>query len=350
MRLALAAVLGGIILGPISVMADTVAGWPAGITPRVPLNFRVQPYARGLDGVRALLVLPNGDVLVAESRRGPARAVHRVTLLRDTAAAGVADQSFVLTDDLEYPFGLGLRRDRLTVGAGESLWSCPYLVGQARLHGSCKLQAALAGGEGAALAWHPDEGHLVVATEPTAAGPGALYTAHAEAHSLQPVAGRLGAVAGVAFSSKGDLWTTLSDAAASGATPVGARAISVPDTPAAGRAELPLGAHGAPRALLFYGRTHFPLLHRGALFVATDESVLVAPFAGGKPTGAVEEFMGGFASVDGAAPYGRPTALAVGTDGALLVADDTTIWRVTFKCAACTPDPVPARPARKPRS
>jgi serine/threonine-protein kinase len=45
-----------------------------------------------------------------------------------------------------------------------------------------------------------------------------------------------------------------------------------------------------------------------------------------------------------------PAGVAVATDGSLLVADDDgdTIWRVTFKCAACTPDPLPARkPVRR---
>jgi glucose/arabinose dehydrogenase len=40
---------------------------------------------------------------------------------------------------------------------------------------------------------------------------------------------------------------------------------------------------------------------------------------------------------------GRPDALAASRDGALLVADESrgTVWRIAFRCGACTPDPVP---------
>src|SRR3972149_5128508 len=48
-----------------------VIGWPAGKTPTPLTGFRVSPFAEGLASPRELYVLPNGDVLVAESpRRG----------------------------------------------------------------------------------------------------------------------------------------------------------------------------------------------------------------------------------------------------------------------------------------
>src|SRR5215471_92009 len=43
-----------------------VVGWPAGASPKAPPGFTVTRYAEGLDHPRWLMVLPNGDVLVAE--------------------------------------------------------------------------------------------------------------------------------------------------------------------------------------------------------------------------------------------------------------------------------------------
>jgi glucose/arabinose dehydrogenase len=337
---ALAATLGLWQAG--AAVADPVAGWPAGVMPRVPLNFRIQPYARGLEGASALLVLPNGDVLVAESRHGPVRSVERLTLLRDTAGTGTADQSFVLATDLPGVYGLALRRDRLFVAARDGLWSCPYLVGQTRLHGACRLQIAFDAAAGSGLAWHPDERHVLVAAG-LANGPGGLYLATADGHELAPLPGAPARAIGLAFSPTTDeLWTALPAATSA------AKLVSVPAAAGAARAEVDLGAGASPRALLFYGRAHFPKLHRGGLFVATEREVVVASFADGRPTGAVDTVVDGFAADATATPYARPTALAVQTDGALLVADESTLWRVTFKCAACTPDPVPGRASPKP--
>ncbi len=89
-------------------------GWPLGLTPQAAPGTRVAVFARGLDHPRWLMVLPNGDVLVAETnaparpddakglrgvvmglvmRRAGAAApsANRITLLRDTRGTGVAD-------------------------------------------------------------------------------------------------------------------------------------------------------------------------------------------------------------------------------------------------------------------
>lgn len=315
---------------------DPPVGWPTGVTPRVPLNFRIQAYARGLEGVSALLVLPNGDVLVAESRHGTVRSVERLTLLRDTTGSGSADASFVLASDLAGIHGLALRRDRLFVAAREGLYSCPYLVGQTRLHGACRLQIPFETAMGSGAVWHPDERRVLVAAAPLNGAAG-LYVAAADAHELAPLPGAPLGATGLAFSPAGELWTS---APATSEAAGGTSLLAVPES-SSRRVEL--GAGAQPRALLFYGRAHFPRLHRGGLFVATAQSVVVAPFVDGRPTGAVETVVDGFSADAAAAPYAHPSTLAVQTDGALLVGDETTLWRVTFKCAACTPDPVPVR-------
>src|SRR5688500_16003355 len=44
-------------------------GWPDGVMPTVPAGFKLTALARGLDHPRWVYVLPNGDVLVAESNK-----------------------------------------------------------------------------------------------------------------------------------------------------------------------------------------------------------------------------------------------------------------------------------------
>ena len=88
--------------------------WPTGAKPKAAPGFAVSEFAGGLDHPRWLLVLPNGDVLVAESNAPPkpkdnpglkgmvmrlvmARAgagvpsANRISLLRDGDGDGVAE-------------------------------------------------------------------------------------------------------------------------------------------------------------------------------------------------------------------------------------------------------------------
>ena len=358
----------------------TVPGWPDGVVPRAPRNFRVTVYARGLAGPRSLLVLPNGDVLVTEER--PAAA--RVTLLRDGRGDGVADQQFVLLAGLDQPHGLALRRDRLYVASGDAVLSCPYLVGQTRMHGECRRLLELGADDSRArgphaLAISPDEGRLYVGVG-SGAGAGAILVARPDGRELRRYARSVGEPTGLAFEPhSGALWSTLSggegqadvagDAAGDGPTggPGSFAATdalwSVREDAAHGGAarapELRFAAPAATLGLAFYGREHFPALYRGGAFVAqhgvrhgtelAGYKVVFVPFAAGRPAGAAEDFLTGFVREAGQGEvYGRPAAVAVASDGTLLVADDVggTIWRVTFKCAACTPDPRPASPQR----
>src|SRR5678810_29541 len=98
----------------------------------------IRDSAKGLDHPRWLYVLPNGDVLVAEtnaperpdegkSLKGRAMkafqkkagagmpSANRITLLRDSDGDGVADQRHVFLDGLNSPFGMALVGDQLYV-------------------------------------------------------------------------------------------------------------------------------------------------------------------------------------------------------------------------------------------
>jgi glucose/arabinose dehydrogenase len=103
-------------------------------------------------------------------------------------------------------------------------------------------------------------------------------------------------------------------------------------------------AHSSALDIVFYDADQFPAEYKGNAFVAlkgswnrnepTGYKVVRVPFKDGKPEGYYENFATGF-WVSGerrAEVWGRPAALAVTRDGALLIAEDTggTIWRVTY--------------------
>jgi glucose/arabinose dehydrogenase len=104
-------------------------------------------------------------------------------------------------------------------------------------------------------------------------------------------------------------------------------------------------AHSSVLDLVFYEGEQFPAEWRGSAFVAlkgswnrsepTGYKVVRVPFKDGRPEGSYENFAVGFwtSGIHRAEVWGRPTALAVTKDGALLVADDTggTIWRISYE-------------------
>jgi len=59
--------------------------------------------------------------------------------------------------------------------------------------------------------------------------------------------------------------------------------------------------------------------------------VIFVPFESGHPSGPPRDILNGFLASDERESYGRPVGVAIGRDGALLVADDVgnVIWRVT---------------------
>jgi len=131
-------------------------GWPVAGAPIGPADTRVQRFAQGLDHPRWLLVLPNGDVLVAETN-APARpddgagirgwimglvmqragagtpSANRITLLRDSQGTGVADQRFVLLEGLNSPFGMAWVNGALYVANTDAVLRFPYAPGETRI-------------------------------------------------------------------------------------------------------------------------------------------------------------------------------------------------------------------------
>lgn len=126
--------------------------WPPGGKPVAVAGLQVLAYANGLDHPRWLYVLPNGDVLVAETNAPPkpedgkgikgaimksamkkagsaAPSANRITLLRGLGANGMAAQKTVFLSGLNSPFGMALVGNELYVADSDALLRFPYQEG-----------------------------------------------------------------------------------------------------------------------------------------------------------------------------------------------------------------------------
>ena len=126
------------------VKVATARGWAEGQMPVAAEGTTVTAFAEGLEHPRWLYVLPNGDVLVAETN-GPERpednkgikgkifkhyyakagsavpSANRITLLRDADGDGVAEMRSIFASGLKSPFGMVLVGDVLYVADSDAL-------------------------------------------------------------------------------------------------------------------------------------------------------------------------------------------------------------------------------------
>lgn len=131
----------------------TPVGW-GDQTPTAPTGFTVTALTTGLLIPRQILVLPNGDVLVAEGRGGHAPPLrpkdiiagpikkkgntqvpsgNRISLLRDADGDGVAELKTVFIEDLDAPYGLAFVDNEIYVANQDALVRFPYQPGQTRI-------------------------------------------------------------------------------------------------------------------------------------------------------------------------------------------------------------------------
>ena len=132
------------------------ASWGAQ-RPTVRAGYTVTAIATGLRIPRQMLVLPNGDLLVAEGRGGGAPALrpkdiiasfikakgttsvasgNRLTLLRDADRDGVYEGRAIFAADLNAPYGLALANGQLYVANQDALVRFSYRPGQTRATGA----------------------------------------------------------------------------------------------------------------------------------------------------------------------------------------------------------------------
>jgi glucose/arabinose dehydrogenase len=152
-----------------TVKVSPVNRWANGATPTAAAGFQVKAFASGLDHPRWLLVLPNGDVLVAETN-GPGEkkkgfslkgwvegllmskagakvpSANRISLLRDADGDGVAETKTAFLTGLYSPFGMALVGDTLYVANADSIVAFPYKTGATSITAAPRKIADLPGG------------------------------------------------------------------------------------------------------------------------------------------------------------------------------------------------------------
>ncbi|HUH76123.1 MAG TPA: sorbosone dehydrogenase family protein [Devosia sp.] len=132
----------------------TAMGWRRGETPVAAPGLVVKAFATALKHPRWAYVLPNGDILIAESaslpstvrnirdyamnrvmrRAGATRpSANQITLLRDADGDGVPELREVFLKDLNQPFGMALVGGQLYIGNTDSVVVFPYETGQTRI-------------------------------------------------------------------------------------------------------------------------------------------------------------------------------------------------------------------------
>ncbi len=131
-------------------------GWKADQKPVAAESLKVNAFARDLNHPRWLYVLPNGDVLVAETNApvrpkdgkgivgwlfkhfqkkagGAVPSANRITVLRDADGDGIAEMRKVFLSGLNSPFGMALLGNTFYVANTDALVRFPYVEGQTEI-------------------------------------------------------------------------------------------------------------------------------------------------------------------------------------------------------------------------
>jgi glucose/arabinose dehydrogenase len=152
-----------------TIKVAKAVGWQQGEAPTPAPGTRVTMYAGELDHPRWLYVLPNGDVLVAETNAPPrpddgkgirgfvfkhfqkkagaaVPSANRITLLRDANGDGVAETRSVFLGELNSPFGMALVGTTLYIANTDAVVRVPYNEGDTRATAAPVKVADLPGG------------------------------------------------------------------------------------------------------------------------------------------------------------------------------------------------------------
>ncbi|MGD9967628.1 MAG: sorbosone dehydrogenase family protein [Hyphomonadaceae bacterium] len=306
----------------------------------------------------------------------------RITLLRDSDGDGDVDARHVFAERLNQPFGMALVGDSLFVGNTDAVVRFPYMTNSVRAPARPEEVLRLPFREGDNGHWtrnivaSPDGAKLYIAVGSASnigdygmeaeEGRAAIWEMNPDGTQIRLFATGLRNPVGMDFeTATNTLWVAVNERDMIGDNLVpdyitGVRAgafygwpyyywgdhrderVEIPpnvrlQTPTA--PDFAVGAHTASLGLMFYSGDAFPEHYRGGAFVGQHGSwnrsalvgyrVAYVPFAEGKPSGGVEDFLTGFLNERSQA-QGRPVGVAMDRTGALLVADDVgnIVWRV----------------------
>ncbi len=360
----------------------------------------VNAFAEGLDSPRNAVVLPNGDVLVAEatterkSNDPNYRAVgrNRILLLRDTDGDGRADLRETLIGGLSQPYGMQLIAGKLYIANADGVFWTPYTLGTTRIaenaprtwitrfdptgynnHWSRNLLASRDGRTlFVAVGSASNAGEFGMAKEARRAAILAIDLATGRERiyadgirnpvgmALEPETGRLwtavnerdelgddlvpdyivGVREGGFYGWPYSYWGRNPDPRLKGQRPDLVAKALTPD--------FAVGAHASALGIAFGADTSLPARFRNGAFVARHGSwnratllgydVVFVPFRNGRAVGPMQPVLTGFTDGPGHV-HGRPRALATARDGSLLVVDDkgNRIWRIATAAPAGRP-------------
>jgi glucose/arabinose dehydrogenase len=147
-----------------------VLGWKQGEAPTVAPGLKIEALARDLQHPRSIYVLPNGDILVVESKSPNVQPIqrpkdivmgvieswvtsggetgdsNRITLLRDENGDGTPETRSVLLDHLASPFGVALVSSDLYVANTDAIVRYPYTTGDTKITAAGTTLTPLPGG------------------------------------------------------------------------------------------------------------------------------------------------------------------------------------------------------------
>ena len=350
-----------------------VGSQPDNATLHLRPGFRISLFAEKLDDPRAMLLAPNGDVIVSEPGAG------KITILRDSNHDGVAEQRFTFASGLDNPYGLAFHEHWLYVGNEGAVVRFPFETGQTSANATPQQIAPLPSGG------HSTRGVLFNRTgtkmyvsvgshsnvsSGEAPGRAAILELNPDGSGKRIFASGLRNPVGMAWEPvTGALWTAVNERDGLGDELVPDYATSVQpgafygwpyaylgaheDPRRAGERpdlvkktippSVPIQAHSAPLGIAFYQGSMFPAEYRGRAFVAlhgswnrakrTGYKVISIPFKNGRPTGGYDDFVAGWMTDESSRTvWGRPVGLLVLADGSLLISDDGggKVWRVTY--------------------
>lgn len=368
-----------------------VAARPEGAMPKVPEGFKVDVFAANLTKPRMIQTAPNGDLFVAESE------ANRIRVLRDADGDGKAEVSEVFAEGLRQPFGIafyptGSNPQFVYVANTDSVVRFPYKSGDTKAGGASEMIVSnvssggrLAGGghwtrdiafskDGKKLFLSVGSKSNVIenpADEQIEERRARIFEYTPDGKNERVYAWGIRNPVGIAVHPEtGDLWTSVNERDGLGDHLVPDYVTRVEEGGFYGwpwyyiggnqdprhkgkRPELKdktivpdvlLQSHSASLGMAFYTGRQFPREYAMQAFAAehgswnrshrTGYKVVMIPVNKGRATGEYVDFMTGFVT-GGGDVWGRPVAVAVARDGALLVSDDgaNTVWRVSYASA-----------------
>jgi glucose/arabinose dehydrogenase len=360
---------------------------PADAWPQVPAGFKVEMFAADLENPRMIRTAPNGDIFLAESRPG------RIRVLRAADGAGKAEVTEVFASGLDRPFGiafypLGANPQYVYIANTGSVVRFAYQNGDLKARGKPELivpdipsggQLRGGGHWTRDIAFSKDGKKMFVSVgshsnayedpDENEERRASILEYNPDGTGFRLYASGIRNAVGIAINPQtGELWASVNerdglgddlvpdyitrvreggfygwpwfylgqnqDPRHAGKHPELRDKVIVPD--------VLVQSHSASLGMVFYTGSLFPKEYDGEAFAAlhgswnrtrrTGYKVVRVPMRGGVATGEYEDFMTGFVTPQGDV-WGRPVAVAVARDGALLVTDDgsQTVWRISYQ-------------------